>query len=238
MFMTFSVIGRCARTKQVGLGIATYSLVCGSFAQGAQNPYGIAMTQANVRKSNNPLAVSLMAQGHSPQGVLEILKADDVHHAYRQIAIMSKAGTIAAYTGSKVRPWCGERVTDGCVVFGNGLAGEHVLIAMEAAFLAHPQAGLEERLLHSLEAGRDSGGQGFNSPKKSERSANITVVNDRNWADWDMRVDYHPQAIAELRNVYTAFKPYQPFYNDRDADPSHCLAQDAWERASLHAVPF
>jgi len=233
--MTYTVIGRCARTNQIGIGVATYSVACGSFTQGAQSAHGIAMTQANVRKGNSPLANALLAQGHSHRAVLQALIDDDAHAGYRQIGIMDRSGNVSAYTGDKVRPWCGERFGPNYLVHGNGLAGEHVIAAMEESFLETADQPLEERLIHTLESGRDAGGQGFNSPKKAERSACIVVVDGRNYADWDLRVDLHDTAIEELRRVYEFFKPYQPFYNERDDDPSRCLAQDAWERANLPA---
>lgn len=191
------------------------------------------MTQANVRKGNSPLANQLLAQGFSANSVLHALLQDDAQSDYRQVAVMTRDGKVAAVTGEKVRSWCGEQVGVDHVVFGNGLAGEHVITAMAQGFLSDPDAPLSERLIQSLERGRDAGGQGFKSPKKPERSACIVVYGDRNCSDWDLRVDLHDHAVDELRRVYETFKPYQPFYNDRDFDPASCLAQDAWERKNL-----
>ena len=231
--MTYTVIGRCPRTNQIGIGVATYSIACGSFTQGAQSAHGVAMTQANVRKGNSPLANALLAQGFSSRSVLQILVDDDAQSAWRQTGVMTRDGRVSVYTGDKVRSWCGQRDAQDFLVFGNGLAGEHVLVAMETGFNADVEAPLAERLLQSLEHGRDAGGQGFNSPKKPERSACLVVTGQRHCAEWALRVDIHPQAVEELRRVYHAFQPYQPFYNERHTRPDLCLAQDAWERANL-----
>jgi uncharacterized Ntn-hydrolase superfamily protein len=42
-------------------------------------------------------------------------------------------------------------------LLGNVLTGEHVLDVMHAAFTANPDDDLEERLMQSIEAGRDAG---------------------------------------------------------------------------------
>ena len=231
--MTYTVIGRCSRTGEVGIGVATYSLACGSFTQGAHGGFGIAMTQANVRKANATLAGHLLAQGHSSRSVLDSLVRDDTYEAMRQIAVMTRDGRAVARTGSQVAGWAGERYGPGFVVFGNVLAGSHVLEAMHSGFSEQPNAPLVERLIQSLEHGRDSGGQASGGVAMPERSACVVVMSNKPQAAWDLRVDLHPRAVDELRRLYLAFAHYQPYYENRDEDPSQCLSQLAWERKHL-----
>lgn len=231
--MTYTVIGRCDRTNQIGIAVATYSLACGSFTQGGQTAYGVSMSQANVRKGNAPLANQLFAQGFGPRTVLDALVKDDEHAEYRQIGVMSRSGEVAVHTGTKVAGWCGNLHGPNYLVFGNLLASGQVVQAMKEGFLKDPGSPLQQRLLASLEFGRDAGGQGSASEKLAERSASLTVVDRRNVAEWDIRVDLHPTAVEELRRIYERFAPYQPYYNDRDTDPSRCLPQAQWEKASL-----
>lgn len=231
--MTYTVIGRCARTNQIGMGVATYSLVSGSFTQGGQTSHGISMSQANVRKGNAPLANSLLAQGFSCRSVLNALVEDDRHQEHRQIAVMTRNGQAAVHTGTRVAGWCGDIKKQDFLAFGNVLEGEHVLVAMEQGFAGDPGVPLPERLIRALEHGRDAGGQASGGIKMSERSAAIVVIGERNSADWDVRVDLHDTAVEELRRIYEAFKPYQPYYQARDEDPSRTPAQLAWEKANL-----
>ncbi|QHJ00961.1 DUF1028 domain-containing protein [Xylophilus rhododendri] len=231
--MTYSVIGRCARTHEIGLAIATYSLACGSFAQGAHGGAGVAMTQANVRKGNALLANRLLAMGCSSRAVVQALVQDDVHESFRQIAVMTRDGRVATHTGSRVAGWAGQKAGTDHVVFGNVLVGEHVLDAMEAGFLADPARPLVERLIQSLEHGRDAGGQGSATAHMPERSACVVVTGQKAQAAWDLRVDLHPTAVQELQRVYQAFASYQGYYEDRDDDPSRCPSQLAWEKAQL-----
>ena len=234
--MTYTVIGRCPRTHQIGVAVATYSLAFGAFTQGAHNACGVAMTQAYGRRGNAPLAQNLMQQGLSSKSVLAALIHDDAHESYRQIAVMTRDGVGAVHTGARVHGWAGAVTGDNYLVFGNVLAGEHVLKAMEASFHGAPDQPLVERLICTLEAGRDAGGQGSNDQKMPERSACVVVMDRKSYAAWDLRVDLHKTAVEELRRLYSAFTPYQPHYEDRDEDPSRCLTQLAWERETLTAI--
>lgn len=231
--MTYTVIGRCTRTQEIGIGVATYSLACGSFTQGAHGGFGVAMTQANVRKRNADLANALLSQGFSSRSVVDALVRDDAHEALRQIAVMTRDGPPAAHTGARVAGWAGEKSGADWIVSGNVLVGAHVLDAMAAGFCAEPDQPLVERLIHSLEHGRDAGGQGSATGHMPERSACVTVTGRKPHALWDLRVDLHPRAVDELRRVYLAFAHYQRYYEDRDDDPSRCLSQVVWEQEHL-----
>lgn len=237
--MTYSVIGRCPETHEIGLAIATYSLACGSFSHGAHGGFGVAMTQANVRKGNAHLANKLLALGYSSQSVVRALVQDDAHESFRQIAVMTKDGRVAAHTGSAVAGWAGQKAGTDHVVFGNVLVGEHVLDAMAAGFCAEPGRPLVERLIRSLEHGRDAGGQGSAISHMAERSACAVVTGPKKpQALWDLRVDLHRTAVEELRRVYEAFGHYQRYYEDRDEDPSRCRPQMAWEKDNLTEAQF
>ena len=221
--MTYTVIGRCARTNKIGLGLATFSVAFGSYTQGAHSSLGIAMSQAFGRKSNAPLALKLMEQGYSHSSVLRELLADDPDAEYRQIGVMDRRGNGSVKTGDKTAHWRGERCGQDYLVFGNALEGEQVVAAMEAGFLESADRALEDRLIHVLERGRDAGGQRLGSDKLTERSACLVVVDNANYADWDLRVDFHPRAVDELRRIYEIYKPYQKYYAERDFNPRQCL---------------
>jgi uncharacterized Ntn-hydrolase superfamily protein len=231
--MTYSVIGRCGRTNEIGIGVATYSLACGSFTQGAHGGAGVAMTQANVRKGNALLANRMLAQGYSSRSVVQALVGDDTHEHLRQIAVMTRDGVSSVHTGAAVAGWAGHRQGRDWVVVGNVLVGEQVLDAMASGFASDPDQPLVERLIRSLEHGRDAGGQGSADAHMPERSACVLVTGRKAQAAWDLRVDLHPQAVQELRRVYQAFAHYQPYYENRDEDPSRCRSQLAWEQANL-----
>ena len=65
-FMTFTLLARCPKTGQVGIGIATYSICVGLYCNGLRGNVGATMSQAFVNQGNNPLALRLLAQGYTP----------------------------------------------------------------------------------------------------------------------------------------------------------------------------
>ena len=84
--MTYSIIGRCARTGRLGLGITTFSLAVGGRCEGVAANVGVCKTQAFPNRTNDPLGIKLLAQGHVPTRVMEMFAANDTEHDYRQIA--------------------------------------------------------------------------------------------------------------------------------------------------------
>jgi len=226
--MTFSLIGRCARTGRLGLGIATFSLAVGGRCEGVAANIGVCKTQAFPNRTNDPLGIKLLAQGYLPKRVMEMFAANDTEHSYRQIAIMDRDGRIEGHTGPGCRGWAGHKEGKDCIAFGNGLVGPQVLDGMIAGFLEKPDDALEYRLMRAIEGGRDAGGQGTPDAHRPERSAAIKVVDRRDYPDVDVRVDVHPTAVAELRRVLEEFKLYEEFYRGRDTDPSKAIPQDVF----------
>ena len=88
--MTFTVIARCARTGQLGIGIATYSLAVGGYCPAIRGGLGIVSTQAFVNLKLGNLALRLMDLGYSPHKVMSELAADDPQFNYRQVGIVKK----------------------------------------------------------------------------------------------------------------------------------------------------
>src|SRR3989442_15322993 len=95
------------------------------------------------------------------------------------------------------------------------VAGPGVADAMLAAFQKSPDRPLWERLLGALEAGKAAGGQ-----PNGEVSSGLFVVDREPFAMVDLRVDLHPEPVAELRRLADAYFPLIPYYNLRPGDPS------------------
>jgi len=228
--MTFSLIGRCARTGRLGLGITTFSLAVGGRCEGVAANVGVCKTQAFPNRTNDPLGIKLMAEGHVPARVMAMFAANDSEHDYRQIAIMNREGLIAAHTGPGCRGWAGHKEGADCVAFGNGLVGPQVLDGMIRGFMTRPDDALEYRLMRAIEGGRDAGGQGTVEEHRPERSAAIKVVDRLDYPEVDVRVDVHPTAVAELRRVLEEFKLYEAFYRGRGKDPGKAIPQDEFAK--------
>jgi uncharacterized Ntn-hydrolase superfamily protein len=120
----------------------------------------------------------------------------------------------AARTGAGNKPWAGHRVERDVVVAANAVVGPEVADAMFAAFQRDPDLALWERLLGALEAGKAAGGQ-----PGGEVSSGLYVVDREPYATVDLRVDLHPEPVAELRRLADAYFPLVPYYNLRPRDP-------------------
>ncbi|MDE0943412.1 MAG: DUF1028 domain-containing protein [Alphaproteobacteria bacterium] len=232
--MTYTVIARCARTGQLGIGIATYSLAVGGYCPAIQGGLGAVSTQAFVNLKLGSLALRLLEQGFAPAKVMAELSDDDANITYRQIGIVDGSGQTAVHTGDNTRPWSGHVTGDGFITMGNVLAGEGVVTAMAETFVANAAEDLDERLLRVLEAGRDAGGQqAADGTHLNERSAAVITHSHRHYAHMDLRVDAHDTAVEELRRVHSVYKPFEPYYQLRHDDPAQTPAQDVWARDNL-----
>ena len=226
--MTYTIAAHCPRTGQLGIGIATFSLAVGGYCPLVKSHVGAVSSQAHADPRLRRTAVRLLELGYSPAGILAELRANDPDFEYRQIGIVDKDGRVAAHTGAHTRPWTGHAVGEGYAVFGNHLDGEHVLEAMSEAFERTDGGDLDDRLLTSLEAGRDVGGQlaAFPDWPNQDRSAALIVYEDEDYAVMDLRVDSHETGIAELRRLWAEYRPYIPWYyqlrvKDPEKAPSH-----------------
>src|SRR5262245_22882546 len=97
--MTFTLLSRCPRSGQVGIGVATYSIFVALNCNSLRSNAGAAMTQAFVNQGNNTLALNLLAQGFTAARVVDELKFNDPNSEYRQIAVIDRSGHAVAYSG-------------------------------------------------------------------------------------------------------------------------------------------
>lgn len=222
--MTYSIIARCGRTGQLGLAVASYSVAIGLYSDGAMRANtGVTLTQGFPQPRNNHLAISLLAQGHTPGHAVRELIANDAHADYRQIAIVDREDRAFAHSGVRLGPWAGHRVGRGYVAFGDMLAGPHVVDAIAASFETAPSDGLDERLLAALAAGRDAGGLAGARGRLPERSANLIVWGNRTYNEVDLRVDLHELAIDDLQRIYVDYKPSIAYYEERARSPRNAI---------------
>jgi uncharacterized Ntn-hydrolase superfamily protein len=223
--MTYSIVARCPRTGQLGIGVASFSMAVGLYCDGAVRANtGATLTQGFPNPRNNYLAINLLAQGHTAGQALATLIANDSHSDYRQIAIVDRDDNAVIHSGGKLRPWAGQRIGKGCVAFGDGLVGPQVVEAMGKRFEATAPADLDERLLAALEAGRDAGGLVGVKGRLPERSAAVIVWGNRTHNELDLRTDLHDNAVAEVRRIHADYKPTIAYYDERARNPRHAIS--------------
>ena len=214
-FTTFSLIGRCERTGMFGIAIATSEMAVGSRCIHVAPGTGAVVTQASTNPRLGHLGLNLLRAGYSAPRVLDEIAASDQFVERRQLGCLDVTGLAAARTGSGNRPWAGHRVDRNVVVAANAVVSEKVADAMFAAFQRSTDVPLWERLLGSLEAGKAAGGQ-----PNGEVSSGLFVVDREPFAIVDLRVDLHPEPVAELRRLADAYFPLIPYYRLRPRDPS------------------
>lgn len=214
-FTTFSLIGRCERTGMLGIAIATSEMAVGSRCIHVAAGVGAIITQASTNPRLGHLGLNLLRAGYSAPRVLKEIAESDQFVERRQLGCLDATGLGAARTGSGNRPWAGHLVNRNVVAAANAVVGAQVAEAMCETFQLHPDLALWERLLDALEAGKHAGGQ-----PDGEVSSGLFVVDREPYAMVDLRVDLHPQPVAELRRLADAYFPLVPYYNLRPRDPN------------------
>jgi uncharacterized Ntn-hydrolase superfamily protein len=198
---TFSIVARDPTTGDLGVGVQSKYFAVGSVVPHARAGVGVVATQARGNILYGPQGLDLLAEGRSPEQVLEQLLQDDPLREERQVGIIDAQGRAASYTGSKTLAWAGGRTGQDYAVQGNLLAGPEVVEAMAAAFET-AQGDLASRLVMALAAGQAAGGD-----RRGRQSAAILVVragggymgvSDRYV---DLHVEDNPAPIRELRRL-------------------------------------
>ena len=69
--------------------------------------------------------------------------------------------------------------------------------------------------MRALEAGKAAGGQ-----PNGELSGGLFVVDREPYATVDLRIDLHPEPVAELRRLADHYFPLVEYYNLRPRDPN------------------
>lgn len=212
--MTFSLLGRCARTGQFGAAVSTSNLAVGSRVPFCAPGIGGVLTQHRTDPRLGPRGLALLRSGCTAQETLDALVASTPHHAWRQLAAIDAAGRTAHFHGARVKAAFGAAHGKDCVAIGNILANDGVPGAMAAAFEADAEAPLAERLLRALEAGEAAGGE--HGPVLS---AALLVVGQEVFPLVDLRIDGQANPIQALRALWRDYAPWVEEFVVRAVEP-------------------
>lgn len=205
---TFSIVAADPLAGECGVAVASKFLSAGAVVPWARGGVGAIATQSYANTSYGPAGLDLLANGVSPQAVLDRLTAGDPDSAKRQVGIVDMQGGAASFTGSECFPWFGGLTDDHVAVQGNILVGEATVSAMLRAFQTTTGT-LAGRLLAALKAGDRAGGD-----RRGKQSAALLVVkpaggygglNDRYL---DLRVDDNPHPVDELERLTGLWRLY------------------------------
>jgi uncharacterized Ntn-hydrolase superfamily protein len=200
--MTFSIVARSDDGESWGVAVASKFLAVGAVVPAAVAQVGAVATQASANVAYKGLALAHMDAGATASVAVQRLVEEDEGREHRQVGIVDSEGGAASHTGHACIEWAGGLTGDGYAIQGNCLAGEDVVLAMEAAWTTGADVPFARRLLEALAAGDAAGGD-----KRGRQSAAILVVRDGagydggDDIDVDLRVDDHEAPIDELARL-------------------------------------
>jgi uncharacterized Ntn-hydrolase superfamily protein len=214
--MTFSLIGRCPRTGQIGAVAVSSTMAVGARATHCAAGIGAVITQHRTDPRLGPRGLDLLRAGHSAQQTIDALVAGTPQIEWRQIAALDAAGTAAFYSGGRTRPEMSEVAAQDVCAIGNNLLNARATPAMLLAFQADPIAPLAERLVCAAEAGLAAGGE--HTPAAS---AHLLVTEQHSFPLIDLRVDWHEHPVTELRALWARYAPQVNDFVMRAIDPDN-----------------
>jgi uncharacterized Ntn-hydrolase superfamily protein len=202
---TYSIVARDEDSGQLGVAVQSHWFCVGSIVTWAEPGLGAVATQSLVEPAYGPRALDLLRGGADAGAALTQLTGADSAAALRQVAVVDASGRTAVHTGSSCIAEAGHRTGPGFSCQANMMLTATVPDAMAAAYESRTGP-LDERLLAALDAAEAAGGD-----VRGRQSAALLVVPGEGEA-WqtlfDLRVDDHPDPLAELRRIHRLQRAY------------------------------
>lgn len=233
-FNTFSVVARCPRSGELGVAISTALPAVGAYCVYIQPGVGAAATQSWTNPYLALDALVALAGGAAPAAALQGVLEADAEAALRQVGLVDAKGRAEAWTGDGCTAWAGHILGDGFAVQGNMLVSAQTVEAMAAVMTATSQRPLADRLVATLIAGQQAGGD-----KRGKQSAAVKVFGAEPYPLTDLRVDDHADPVTELARLQELAKAQlQPFLDSlprRNSGAATPLSEAA--KAMIMAAP-
>ena len=213
--MTFSIVGRCAETGQLGVAISSSSIAVGARCPWVRAGVGVVSTQNITLPALGPRVLDLLEQGASPEQALKQALDDKSWPEYRQVTVVDALGRTGVFSGKEALGIFTSAVGNQCVAAGNLLSNAGVIEAMVPAF-ENSTGPLAARLLEAMKAAMAAGGEAG-----PVHSAALKVVDDQVWPMADLRVDWaEVDPIGELEKLWLAYQPQMQDYQTRAINPT------------------
>ena len=203
---TYSIVAFDPATGEHGAAVQSHWFSVGSLCIWARAGVGAAATQSVVEPAHGPNALDRLAAGDDAATALAGVLAPDPLAAVRQVAVVDAAGRPAVHTGAECIPCAGDATGEHHSCQANMMERDTVPAAMSAAFAA-AEGPLADRLMAALDAAEGEGGD-----VRGRQSAALIVVpaEGEPWrARVDLRVEDHPDPLAELRRLLGLQRAYE-----------------------------
>ena len=231
---TYSIVARDPQTGEVGAAVQSHWFAVGPIVPWVRAGVGAVCTQSVAEPAYGPRALDLLEGGAAaPDALQRLLDADEVAR-YRQVAVVDARGDVAVHTGAGCIAFAGHERGEGFSAQANMMASPEVWPAMARAFDT-AVGPLSRRLLAALHAAEAQGGDA-----RGRQSAAIVVAPGEGEA-WrrrvDLRVDDHPEPLAELDRLHDLADAYELATQGDDlaGEGRHDEAGDRYRRASALA---
>ncbi|MFK7813656.1 MAG: DUF1028 domain-containing protein [Maribacter sp.] len=217
---TFSILAYDENAKEWGIAVATDNIYVGNSTIYIQPQLGAFSIIAETEPNYAHEGFKKLKEGKSIEEAITEVKENDSGGNYRQISGIDANGNVFAFTGKSLKYWNGNAsqiLGQNYVVMGNQLA-DNVLSEMSKTY-EKSTGTLAERLLKSLVAGQNAGGQ-----ISGKQSAAVVVKGSNN--EWfnqiDLRVDHSKKPIEELQTLmnyhYGRIRLNQAIYAKREGN--------------------
>lgn len=239
--MTYTIMAHCTETGQIGISSATCTINCSRFHMPIHRglmptfePNGaLVMPQASASYIIPFRLLDLLEEGASFDDLHEEAKLDE-HYLVSQIGVIKSNKDMWVYTGPDCTDAKKHIQGPDYIVMGNALAGDHVFDAMEKAFVGSAGEPLYERLMRSIEAGFETGGQVIEPYGHMPELWSMLLVFDGTERPLvDLRIDYHLDAVGALRQLVEDVVPLGEYYDAMIYDHDRYVEMVAAEDANL-----
>lgn len=214
--MTFSIVGRCPETGQLGIAISSSSIAVGARCPWLRAGVGAVATQNVTLPALGPQILDLLEQQTlEPGEALQRALSANGWSQYRQVTVIDSHGRTALFSGKEALGLYNAVAGEQCVAAGNLLSSESVIQTMVEAF-ENASGQLADRLLAAMHAAMAAGGEAG-----PVHSAALKVMGDLTWPIIDLRVDWADNdPIGQLDGLWQAYRPQMQDYLTRALDPT------------------
>ena len=190
--MTFSIVASNPSTKELCVATSTGLVAVGNLVPSILPNVGAICVQAMVKPSYRETILDLMKKGSSNESTINHVLKNDKQKEHRQIIVVNAKGQTYVFSGQRMINICDSCMEDNFAIAGNMLASASVISSMKTVFLNNSNVFFPKRLLLSLIAGENAGGD-----KRGCMSAAIEYFKP-NRRIMTLRIDYSNSPLKDL----------------------------------------
>ena len=190
--MTFSIVASNPSTKELCVATSTGLVAVGNLVPSILPNVGAICVQAMVKPSYREIILDLMKKGSSNESAINNVLKNDKKKEHRQIIVVNAKGQTYVFSGLRMINICDSCMEDNFAIAGNMLASGSVISSMKKEFLNNSNIFFPKRLLLTLIAGENAGGD-----KRGCMSAAIEYFKP-NRRIMTLRIDYSNNPLKDL----------------------------------------